>query len=313
MPILLLVGCGSGLVSALLFYSAARGAPLLGTFLLLLTPLPSLLAGLGCGWRVAAAGGLAGAAAMAIVAEPAFAAGYGLALGVPATLAAYLTRATRGAHARAGYPPGRLLAVMALYGGLLPVLILPLIGGSYEILAAPLEEFYRPLILAVPELGLKPLTAADIAALAALTITLLPGAFSAYWLAIFTLNLYLAARILSASGRLGRDWPDLASLRFPAGLSLILALTFAAAFIPGLPAVAGTSLTGGLLFAYLLAGLALLHCVARGRSPWILWLAYASLIVLEPYAVLLITVGGLLEAPLKLRRRLCAKAARRRA
>ena len=72
-------------------------------------------------------------------------------------------------------------------------------------------------------------------------------------------------------------------------------------------AVAGTSLTGGLLFAYLLAGLALLHCVARGRSPWILWLVYASLIVLGPYAAFLITAGGLLDAPLKLRRRLSAK------
>ena len=69
MPIGFLIGVGSGLASALLFYSAARGSPLLGTLLLLLTPLPSLLAGLGWGWLPAAAGALAGAAVMAVVAN----------------------------------------------------------------------------------------------------------------------------------------------------------------------------------------------------------------------------------------------------
>jgi hypothetical protein len=313
MPIPLLVGCGSGLASALLFYSAASGAPLLGTLLLLLTPLPTLLAGLGSGSPAAAAGALMGTAAMLVVADPPFACGYGLALGAPATLAAYLARLRRPlGGAEEWYPPGRLLAVMALYAGLLPVVVLPLIGGSYQVLAPPLEEIYRQLAVTGPQLGLRPLTAAEISALAALTLTLLPGALAAYWLAIFALNLYLAARILSASGRLGRDRPDLAAVSLPAGMSLLLALTFAVAFLPGLAAVAGTSLTGGLLFAYLLAGLALVHYVARDRAPWLLWLVYAALFALGPYAAVLIAVGGLLDAPLRLRRRLGAKTARPR-
>ena len=47
----LLIGLGAGLASALLFYSAARGSPLLSTLLLLLTPLPPCWpgsAGAGC-------------------------------------------------------------------------------------------------------------------------------------------------------------------------------------------------------------------------------------------------------------------------
>ncbi len=324
MPFAMLIGCGSGLASALLFYSAARGAPLLGTLLVVLTPLPSLLAGLGWGWLPAAAGALAGAIAIAIVADPWFAIGYGLALGVPATLVAYLACLSRpqdgaqdgdgggdrsaDAHAREWFPPGHLVAALALYAGLLPVAVLPLIGGSYHVLAGPLEEFYRRLAASAgPELGLGSLAAADIAALAALTIILLPGIFAAYWFAIFALNLYLAGRILSASGRLSRDWPDLATTCLPAGLPLLLALALAAAFVPGVAAVAASSLTGALLFAYLLAGLALLHYVARGRAPWIRWRVYASLIVLGPYAAFLITAGGLLDAPLKLRRRFGAK------
>src|SRR5262249_26711647 len=71
----LMIGIGTGLASALLFYSAGHGTPLLSTLLLLLTPLPSLLAGLGWGWLAASAGALAGALAMAFVGTATFAAG----------------------------------------------------------------------------------------------------------------------------------------------------------------------------------------------------------------------------------------------
>jgi hypothetical protein len=303
-----LIGLGAGLASALLFYSAARGAPLLGTLLVVLTPLPTLLAGFGWGWLPAGVGAVAGAAAMAFIADPAFAVGFGLALGAPAMLATYLAHLSRPSaenpQVREFYPPGRLLAVMALYAGLLPVLILPLIGGSYHVLERPLTDFYAQLTAkAAPELGWQPLGEEEIASLAAWTILLLPGVFAAYWLAIFTLNLYLAGRIARASGRLGRDWPDLAAMSFPGGL----ALAVAAAFLPGLPAVAGSSFTGGLLFAFLLVGLALFHYLARGRAPWILWLVYTGLIFFGPYAALAIALGGLLDAAFKLKRRFGAQ------
>ena len=44
MPTAIFIGLGAGLASTLLFYSAARGSPLLGMLLLVLTPLPSLIA-----------------------------------------------------------------------------------------------------------------------------------------------------------------------------------------------------------------------------------------------------------------------------
>jgi hypothetical protein len=134
MPIGFIIGIGGGLASALLFYSAARGSPLLSTLLLLLTPLPSLLTGLGWGWLPAAAGAVAGALIMAIGASPAIAIGYFLALGLPAALACYLAYLSRphpqDATAVEWYPAGRLLAALSLYGGALPVAVLPLIGGS---------------------------------------------------------------------------------------------------------------------------------------------------------------------------------------
>jgi Predicted membrane protein (DUF2232) len=311
MPIGFLVGLGSGLASAILFYSAARGSPLLSTVLLLLTPLPTLLAGLGWGWLSAATGAVAGAVVMVVTVNPTFAVGYALALGVPTTMISYLAYLSRPAendpNQREWYPAGRLLAAASLYAGALPLLILPLIGGTYEILRAPLGEFFRRLsVRAAPGLGVSPLSEEQIASLAELTVAVLPGALAAYWFVIFVLNVYLAGRIARASGRLGRDWPDLPAMSYPPGFPLLVALALAATFMPGLIGVAGSSFTGGLLLAYVMAGLALVHFIARSRAPWLLWLVYALLLLFGPYTAFALMLGGLLDPVLKLKHRLGA-------
>lgn len=302
-----IIGLGGGLASALLFYSAARGSPLLSTLLLLLTPLPTLLAGLGWGWLPAAAGAVAGSLVMAIAASLPFAVGYFLALGLPGAILCHLAYLSRphpqDPNRREWYPAGRLVAALSLYGGALPLLVLPLIGGTYEILRAPLGEFFHRLSTRAPELGLRPLNDQQVEALAEFVVVALPGALAAYWVAIFAGNLYLAGRIARASGRLGRDWPDLPALAYPPGFPLLVALALAATFVPGTIGVAGSSFSGALLLAYLIAGLALMHFIARGRAPWILWFVYASLVLFGPYAALVLTLGGLLEPALKLKNR----------
>jgi hypothetical protein len=304
----LLIGLGSGLVSALLFFSAARGGPTLGMLLLLLTPLPSLLAGLAWGWLPAAAGAIAGALAMAGLASPMFAVGYFLGLGAPTAMLAYLAYLSRPAPhddtVREWYPAGRLIAALALYGGALPVLIMPLIGGSYESLRGTAQQFFRRFSTSgAPELGIRPLSEQQVEALADFVIAAMPAAIAIYWLAIMTPNLYLAGRIARASGRLGRDWPDLAALAYPAGLSLVLGLAVLASFVPGVIGVAGTSFSGALLFAYLLAGLALVHFIARHRARWMLWIVYAALLLFVPYGAILVTIAGLLDPIFKLKQR----------
>jgi hypothetical protein len=129
MPVGFLIGLGGGLASALLFYSAARGSPFLGTMLLLLTPLPSLLAGLGWGWLPAAAGALAGTLVMAVAASVPFAAGYLLALGLPVALIpylAYLSRPSpRDPSSANGIPRAGCLPPCRSTRRALPVLVLP--------------------------------------------------------------------------------------------------------------------------------------------------------------------------------------------
>ena len=247
---------------------------------------------------------------MGLLAGPPLAAGYFLALGLPVALIPYLAYLSRPQPQHPGtrqwYPPGRLLAAVSLYGGALPVVVLPLIGGSYEPLRAPMGDFFRVFSARAPELGMKPLDERQIEALSDFVVSALPGALAAYWTAILALNLYLAGRIIRASGRLARDWPDLAALAYPPWLVLLAALAVAASFAPGIMGVAGTSFTGALLFAYLIAGLALMHAIARGRGPWLLWIVYVGLLIFGPYMGLALTVAGLLEPALKLSRRLGA-------
>jgi Predicted membrane protein (DUF2232) len=306
-----LVGFGAGVASALLSYSATRGSSALLVILLgLLTPLPSLLVGLGWGWLPAATAAAVGALATGVATDALSAAGYLLTLGVPSVLIAYLAYLNRpnpdGSDAREWYPPGRLMAAMALYAGALPVLFLPLIGGSYEALRNPVGKEFQRLSLRLPELGMKPMTEQQVEAFTDLFITTLPAVLAAYWLIVFTVNAYLAGRIVLASGRLVRDWPDLPAMAYPAGFPLLLMLAVAASYAPGIVGVAGTSFAGALLLAYLVAGLSLTHFIARGRAPWALWFVYAGLILFGPYAAVIITLGGLIDPLFKLKQRLGA-------
>jgi hypothetical protein len=308
-----LIGLGSGLVSALLFFSAAHGGPWLGLLLILLTPLPLLMAGLGWGWLPAAAGAVAGSIAIGAVASLLLGLGYFLAVGLPAATLAYLAYLSRpsdsAADGREWYPAGRLLAAMSLYAGALPVLALPWTGGSFDGLRPLAAEMVRAAFKQSGDLRLQAPTDEQVGAFADLVVAVAPSALAAYWLLIMTPNLYLAGRIVGASGHLARDWPDLPSLAYPTGFSLLLGLALlAAAFAPGAVAIAGTSFTGALLFAHLLAGLALVHFLARRGARWLLWVVYAGLLmpVLAPYAVVLVTAAGLLEPALKLKQRLGA-------
>ena len=168
-------------------------------------------------------------------------------------------------------------------------------------------EFFRRLS-ARPraELGMPPLSdAPDRRRSPSSCVAVLPGALAAYWLGIFALNLYLAGRIARASGRLGRDWPDLPALAYPPGFPLLAGRSRSPP--PSRRAcsgVAGTSFSGALLFAYLLAGLALMHFIARGRGaldPVARLCRRSSL--LRSLRRLALTLAGLLEPVLKLKRR----------
>jgi hypothetical protein len=316
----LLIGIAAGFVSALVSFSAEAGGPALRLVLLFVIPLPLLLAGLGWGWLAAAAGGLAGALASAVLLTPLEGFGYLLAFGMPSAFIAYLAYLSRPIapenDGREWYPVGRLIAAISLYGGALPVLALPFSGWSFDFLKPEAAKVIKAVLSQPGDPRLKPLSEEQIEGLADMIVAVAPAAISYYWLLIMTPNLYLAARIAGSSGRLARDWPDLPALAYPAGFSLLLGLALLATLAPGVVGIAGASFTGALLAAHLIAGLSLMHFLARRGSRWLLWLVYASLLLplvapaaaaaITPLATFLIIGAGLLEPMLKLKQRLGA-------
>jgi hypothetical protein len=303
----LFVGIVSGLASAVLFYSAAHGGPLLRPFLLFVSPLPSLVAGFGWGWVTGAVGAIAGAAVAGALISGSVALGFLLTLGVPSVIAAYLASLSRpdpnDANAREWYPAGRLITGMTLYAGALPVLLLPLIGGSYEIMRPAMAEVLQQF----SKRWLPPGTSLSDQVLSEQTdwaLYLLPAGVAGQWLMACALNIYLAGRIVLASGRLVRNWPEVPALSYPPILALILGLAIVAANTSGVFAVLGTGLFGALLCAYLLAGLAFAHFVSRRGAPWLVWVVYLGLLFLWPFFMPAIVLAGLFDSTLRIKQRL---------
>lgn len=307
-PLGLIIGLAGGLASAVLFYSAVRGSPTLSVVLLLLSPLPTLIAAIGWGTMSAVVAALACALAMAITVSVSSAIGSLVTLGAPAAGVSYLgflSRAVGGdAEQREWYPAGRIIAAIAFYGGALPFLIVMLSGTSFEDLREPLSEALRRFSReAAMDLGLQPITEGQLKSATDLLILLLPGFIAGYWTAIFSLNTYVAARIARASGALARDWPDLPALKLPRDALVVFGIGLLATFATGLVAIVGVSLVGSLLFAFFLAGLALMHTIARRRGIALLIATYAALVLAAPYTAALLILCGLTDTILDLKGR----------
>jgi hypothetical protein len=309
MALSLLVGAAGGLISALLFYSASRGSVGLSLVLFFLTPLPSLIAGLGWGLPAAVTAAVVGALGMAIGISPAFALGYALALGIPVAMLthlAYLARPRPEPQTPDWYPSGRLMAGLAFYGGMLPLMVLPLVGGTYAVLEPAMIEFTRRFfVTAGSRMGLPVVDEAQLKSIAHMMIDFMPAAFASYWTLIFAGNLYLAGRVTLASGHLGRTWPDLHNLTLPSGmLGLLLAAILGVVLATGAPRIIAVSLLGGLLVAYAASGLSVIHTIAHGARKPLLWPLYITLPFVGMYTLAALLLVGIGEPVLKLRERL---------
>jgi len=291
-----------------LFYSAARGSPALSAILLLLTPLPTLIAGLGWGPAAALVASVSCALLMAATVSLPSAIGTLVSLGAPAIGIAYLaelSRPVRGeTEVREWYPAGRLLTAIALYGSALPMLLLPLSGGSYEDLRGPLGDLMRRFSKeAASELGMAPMTDQQQELAVTMMLKTLPGFMAGYWMAVFSLNTYIAGRIARVSGRLARDWPDLPGMKLPKDVLVIFAIGLLAMFATGFISIAGVSVVGSFLFLFFLAGLALMHSLARRRSVVLLVMTYAALLLAGPYTAMALVLGGLTDTAFDLKSR----------
>jgi hypothetical protein len=302
------IGLMSGLASAVLFYSAARGGLFLQLLLFILTPLPMMIVGLSFGWRAAVAAALAGAGLMATFGGARFGVVFFGAFCFPAILCAWVSdlgRRSADGQRVAWLPAGDVLAVLAIAGGVVPAVLALINGGSFANMKPAILKFVREFSKQMEtQLQSPPLTEERIETLSQTMIDTLPGVLAAYWMILFSINLYLAGRVARTSGLLIRPWPDLHRLTPPPWMLLAFVAALFLWMTQGFPKVVGTALAGSLWIAFLLLGLSVLHAIAHGRVQWVLWLAYAALLnPAGPYAMLVIATLGLIEPLIGLRER----------
>jgi len=309
-----LVGIAAGLASALVFASIASGSAL-SIPLFYLAPLPVLIAAMGWGH----ASGLIAAGVAALGLGIAFGSTlfvvFLVGVGFPAWWLGYLALlarpVTNGAPEHLEwYPVGRLVIWAALLGSLVAVGVIIRFGFDPESIQAGLQRTLEALFQVRDADASAPAGTAELREFIAWLSVWLPriGAIPTILACLF--NLWLAARIVSASGRLKRPWPELSAIAFPSWVPLLLAVAIAGTFAPGLLGLLCWVLTASLLTAYILLGFAVLHATTRPLSGriFILGASYLSVMLLR-WPALAIAVIGLLDAALDIRGRV----ARRRA
>lgn len=308
MPIPLLIGAGSGLISAALFASATTATALL----FYLAPLPLCLAGLGWGGGAAVVAALSGTVVVAAALGLGTGALYALSFAAPAALLTHLILLSRPAAAApdqaAGglewYPPGRLVAWAAVLAGLLAAILVLALGYDQETYRESIRQMLSHSALKELDRDGTLFTEENIANLANVLARALPAAFAIIWLTVTLFNLWMAGLIVEASGRALRPWPDLHGLELPNSLVLLFAGALAASFIPGLPGLLATGFAGALLFAYVLQGLSVIHVYSQGvPMRWLLLATVYLGILFLGWLAIVVAILGLAEPLLGLRRR----------
>ncbi len=301
------MGLGAGLASAALFYSAVRGSVGLSMLLLIFTPLPSLIAGLGWGVAAAVSAAISGVVVMAFAVAPTFSIGYLLALGIPVagiTHLLFLARYNPDGTLDDWYPIGRVVMALALYGAALPILIISLSGGSFKILEPDLLRFLKQMSASAPiGSSFRNMGEPQMRSFVDLWVEMMPAAVASYWTFFIAVNVYLAGRVARLSGLLARPWPDLHWMAMPRVFALAFAAALLGVMLGGSLRVIGIGALGAFLVAYLLQGLSVVHAVGRAKAPWLLYATYATLALAGAIAVPLTALTGIVENLVRVRAR----------
>ncbi|MGO9941933.1 MAG: DUF2232 domain-containing protein [Rhodoblastus sp.] len=316
------IGLGAGLASALLFAASAQGSSL-AMALAYFAPLPLLIGALGFSLTGALVGALLGAGLLTHLDEPVLGPTFFLLFAAPALISAALARRnfpTRVAEASPlprYFGPGALLALMmalAVAAAWLGVGALVQLHHGFDAALQAMSERFGPALDEVVESLKKLSPEIEAEPVKRLILSSIPAAFAASQTLLLAINLYLAARTVEVSGRLGRPWPALPeNLVLPRLVAPLFVVASGSAFSGGLIGLlAGVfAAASGLCLA--IQGLAALHAFTRDSRfrGFLLSALYAAVFALEPWSFIALALFGLVESVFSLRahkaRRLNAK------
>jgi hypothetical protein len=268
--------------------------------LVYLTQLPLFVAGLWLGVTACALAGLAAFLIVFIVGNFIAAAVF---VGLNAVPVVLLVRQSLLARAGANgstewYPPGLLVAWLTGLG-LVAIAAVFLVLGGPEAIQSALQEMLRP-VLGRRLDGSTP----EQDQLLSFAAYVLPGTVAASWMVMMATNGSLAQGVLARFGTSWRPSPDLAALSLPIWIPVLLGLAALATLFGETARLLGINVMIVLSVPFCLAGLAVLHTVARRFSrPAVLLATFYVLAAVFGWPLLVIAVLGLLDASLGLRRR----------
>ena len=314
---------GAGLAAALLFAVMAKGT-LLAMALAYLAPLPIVIATLGWGLDMGALAVAIASVGAAVVVDPLSGGLFAVSIGLPSWLLSFLCL-LRGARLnpfsaartddKTWFPVGGIVAVAALVGAIVgggALISLVLVYGGYykgvDALAAELLPDLREALDGVMTLP----GGVSVEEFAALIVRLSPAVLAGTTCLMLCVNLYAGARAVQLSQRLKRPWSNLPeALVLPPllGIGLIVCVGLAFA-LSGSASHAAWIGVGSLGCAYVMQGLAVIHCLSRGlpaRTPMLVGL-YVVCVVVVRWSLPALALVGLVESLLSLRARRAAAA-----
>lgn len=307
-------GVGCGAVSALMFSIVATGSPL-SLLLYAAAPLPVLIAAIGFTHQAGLVAAIAAILAVILIFSPVAGLAYALAIGMPAWgfgLAVNLAREYDGKTE--WYPVGRILAWIIAFSILLTLIGSLAIASDYPGFIAAFDEFAEAIEKMDPTLfaGLDAAARANaISALSRLMAVVAPPISAAISVTSFVILLYVAARIVKASGRLPRPWPDLARVALPRSAVIILGLSIiGSVLLPDYPGLLSRITLAALAMGFCLQGLAFVHLISRPLKSRraVLAMLYFTFVALPGWPVLGFALVGVADAWFSLKERRIADA-----
>jgi hypothetical protein len=293
------VGALLGALGAGLYLTVLTGSP--GAMILVyLAQLPLFAAGLWLGVGAAAMAALTASAVLlaagGVIAAALFAGLYAAPVVLLVRQALLARNGPEGALE--WYPPGLLTAWLTGLGLAAFAAALVALGGPHGV-EALLRQSLTPVIDAVVDES-----AAGRSALADGLARIIPGIVAASWMVMTASAGLLAQGLLARFGMSWRPTPDLARLTLPIWIPLLFGIAAAAMVVGGAVQFVGISVLIVLAIPFCLAGLAVLHTLARRlRRPQIALVTFYVLAGLFGWPLLVVAVLGLIDALFGLRRR----------
>jgi len=307
-------GVGCGAVSALMFSIVATGSPL-SLLLYAAAPLPVLIAAIGFTHQAGLIAAATAIIAVVLIFSPVAGLAYGLAIGLPSGglgLALNLAREQNGKTE--WYPVSKILIWIISISVFLTLAGSLALAPDYVGFIAAFDEFANAIESIDPTLfgGLDATgRASAISALSRLMALIAPPISAALSVVSFAVLLYIAARIVKASERLPRPWPDLALITLPRSAVILLGLSIIGSFV--LPDYAGllSRITlASLAMGFCFQGLAFVHLISRPLKSRraVLAMLYFTFLALPGWPVLGFALVGVADAWFSLKERRIADA-----